>query len=532
MKRALICVCTAAAVLGVVVVAAQRLPREVELPVYEKPVEFFSEKKQAILIGKLPEGIGGMSAEACGSCHKQEYAEWKASAHSRSVTEPVFAAAFKAEPRFLCRSCHSPLEEQHPVLLTRIQGDPKVLVHGASLAHVDAFKPQVHGLELQQRGFITEKNPKYDPHLAKEGVTCVTCHVRDETVLTSNRRALNNVPHALSYAPEMKKADFCGGCHQFDVASPAAHPFEMKPFRPGPAARKRQHQAMMAVFQRAHRAQAALASEQSPPAPSPPPLPTPEDEEEPPVPPSPGMEHQYQQEARVQHTLDEFRISPAALRGETCQSCHMPKDNGRRAHTWPGRDSAAMLRKAVSMTVRLDKPSYQAGDRLQAVIKLKNDAGHRFPTGDSIHAGILDVWLRDGEKTLGRRVWVMSNQASGNQQVFFESFHPGAFPGPGNHRDKPGQLDAPSRIDTRLLPGEEATLVYRQAVGPAIAAAKDLKLRVRVFHSAVHPGFKHSSIDPGINTMRLIREENVPVAVRVLPKPGGREASGASDSGV
>ena len=26
---------------------------------------------------------------ACGSCHKAEYAEWKTSAHSRSMTEPV-----------------------------------------------------------------------------------------------------------------------------------------------------------------------------------------------------------------------------------------------------------------------------------------------------------------------------------------------------------------------------------------------------------------------------------------------------------
>jgi hypothetical protein len=171
-----------------------------------------------------------------------------------------------------------------------------------------------------------------------------------------------------------------------------------------------------------------------------------------------------------------------------------------------------MLRDAVSLAVRLDKPSYTEGEKLQAVIRLKNDAGHRFPTGDSIHAGILDVWLRDGKKTLGRQVFVMSNQQGGrfvnfaqHGQQFFGSFAPRQFPG--------GILEAPQRADTRILPGEEMLLVYKQPVSAELAKARKLNLRVRVFHAAMHPGFKNSSIDPGLNTVKVFREEVLPVKV-------------------
>ena len=76
------------------------------------------------------------------------------------------------------------------------------------------------------------------------------------------------------------------------------------------------------------------------------------------------------------------------------------------------------------------------------------------------------------------------------------------------------RLEAPRREDTRLLPGEEATLVYSQPVTAKLAAARNPTLRVRVFYSAVHPGFKGSRIDPKTDTLRLIREEELPVAIR------------------
>src|SRR5687768_5884119 len=103
MKPAVFGVGAAAATGGVLALVLIGGPREVKLPVYEKPVEFFPETQQALLIGNLPHGVSSLSAEACASCHEEEHAEWKVSGHARSVTEPIFTAAFKAEPRALCR---------------------------------------------------------------------------------------------------------------------------------------------------------------------------------------------------------------------------------------------------------------------------------------------------------------------------------------------------------------------------------------------------------------------------------------------
>jgi len=233
--------------------------------------------------------------------------------------------------------------------------------------------------------------------------------------------------------------------------------------------------------------------------------------------------------------MSEFRLSRAAQIG-SCQSCHMPTQHGRRQHTWPGRDATAMLRQAVSLSARLDRQAYRPGETLQAVLQLRNDAGHRFPTGDSIHTGILDVWLRDGDRTVDRQVFVMSRQGGG---VVFSEGGPGAPLRQIGFRQVitfingrpvartigvPGvttpHLEAPERPDTRLLPGEEMMLVYRQPVRNAMARSQNLTLRMRVFYSAVHPGLRQSRIDPSLSPMRLIREVSLPV--RIEPADSAR----------
>jgi len=565
LKPLTVSLCAVALAAAVVGTAIYQAPRQVKLPVYTEPIQFFTEGKQGITLASLPKGIHTLSAQSCAGCHKEQHADWQGSAHARSVTEPVFAAAFKAEPRFLCRSCHSPLLEQHPKLLTRLDGDPRVLLNGQQMplsqqmppSHpaTDSPFPAVTTADLRTASgpmrvtgnldgqpFLNDPNPRYDKALAAEGVTCVTCHVREGTVLTSNPTASSRAPHALSYSPQMKKSDFCGGCHQFDIKSPLAHPFE-RPAAPQQARNVPQGAQAQALLV------AQMARQQSSVSPAisrrfqfirqqgaiTPVVDGPEspENEDPPVPPQPELESQYQQEPRIQDTLDEFKISPAAARGETCQSCHMPSRKGSRQHTWPGRDSLTMLQQAVSLSVKLSQPAYEKGEKLQAVIKLKNDAGHRFPTGDSIHAGILDVWLRDGKKTLGRQVFVMSNQ---NQNLNLTRFITGnQIQLSGNVRmlqiaengATVPKLDAPHREDTRLMPGEEATLLYRQEVGADIAKAKNLTLRVRVFHAAVHPGFKGSGIDSGKSTLRVFREETLPISITPGAGKAPQSAQGA-----
>lgn len=472
-------------------------PQPVLLPVYAKPIVFFREKELAVPVGTLPVGITSLNAAACAQCHADEHSDWAGSPHAHSSTEPVFAAAFQSEPRALCRACHSPLREQQPMLVKRLTEPPKVLFTGA--------------LRMWTMPAIVERNPKYDAKLSTEGVNCVTCHVREGTVLTANASALP-APHSLSYSPKMREPNYCAGCHQFDVENPVLHPFELRNTNS-----IRQSGFEIVTHLRLNK----LAGNSAPSTPASQPETEQNEEqksdEDPPIPPNPMLETQYQQEARVQHTFQEFRASPAAAQGETCQSCHMPPGKDGRRHLFAGSGSLEMLRKAVSLTARLDRPNYAPGDRLQAEITLRNDAGHRFPTGDSIHAGILDVWLRDGRKTLGRQVFLMSNQRlfpfeldladDGKFRMIF--------------RRTPSQgatLKIPKRADTRLIAGETVKLTYQQKLSAAITQAAAPELVVRVYHADVHPGFRGSGIDPKKRTLKLFREERLPIQLEPGPQ--------------
>src|SRR3569833_3474227 len=162
MNRIGIVVCSAFGLAALVGAGVYTGTRRVTLPVYDHAVTFFDENKQALLVGDPPQGLGSLSAEECGRCHRKELTQWHASAHGRSVTEPVFTAAFHSEPRFVCRSCHSPLQEQQPLLVHQIRAQPHLLINGGMPSHFSSAN----------RGAITEKNPHFDSGLATEGVTC------------------------------------------------------------------------------------------------------------------------------------------------------------------------------------------------------------------------------------------------------------------------------------------------------------------------------------------------------------------------
>ncbi len=87
-----------------------------------------------------------------------------------------------------------------------------------------------------------------------------------------------------------------------------------------------------------------------------------------------GACHQFPQNLAIngkplENTLAEWRASPAARSGKTCQSCHMPE----RRHLWRGIHDAAMVRSGVQARF-----SAQPG---QAVFRLINSGvGHAFPT--------------------------------------------------------------------------------------------------------------------------------------------------------
>ncbi|HVE81984.1 MAG TPA: hypothetical protein VND93_04020, partial [Myxococcales bacterium] len=103
--------------------------------------------------------VGSLSAKRCGQCHPDQLQEWARSHHAQAVSDPLYRADFDAQRRpFFCDQCHAPLVEQLP---------------RRTLALL-ALWPRL--LPLQR------ENPRFDPALHDEGVTCVACHQVDEQI--------------------------------------------------------------------------------------------------------------------------------------------------------------------------------------------------------------------------------------------------------------------------------------------------------------------------------------------------------------
>jgi hypothetical protein len=152
----------------------------------------------------------------------------------------------------------------------------------------------------------------------------------------------------------------------------------------------------------------------------------------------------------VQETAEEWRRTPFAEEGKTCQSCHMPD----RRHLWKGIHDPDMVRSAVSIQAQCDPPA-KAGDSLQAKLEVTNvGAGHRFPTYTEPQVTlILEQLDKAGKPLPGPRV-------------------EGAIA-----RKVTEEMDR-ELFDTRLLPGETFSLSYPRTLD---AKAKTLLARVEVW---------------------------------------------------
>jgi nitrate/TMAO reductase-like tetraheme cytochrome c subunit len=136
----------------------------------------------------LPSGIGSLRAADCGACHATIYAEWASSRMAAAYTDPDFQADWTAQGSlYACLYCHAPLVEQRPerivglVSLTPIRG-----------------------------GGVT--NPSFDATLRDEGVTCVTCHLREGALV--GPFADTHAPHATRADPTLATDATCADCHQ------------------------------------------------------------------------------------------------------------------------------------------------------------------------------------------------------------------------------------------------------------------------------------------------------------------------------
>lgn len=141
--------------------------------------------------------------QACGSCHPEQYADWKQSLHSRAMGPGPWGQIIELtqnspEEAGLCRSCHAPLGEQSPLLAKATEGTRTTY----------------------------KKNPAFNSDLELQGITCAACHVRrhrrygppksEEAFAAKYPAAMPNHDGAQRTA-YFEKAEFCKGCHQFDT---------------------------------------------------------------------------------------------------------------------------------------------------------------------------------------------------------------------------------------------------------------------------------------------------------------------------
>jgi hypothetical protein len=134
-----------------------------------------------------PEGLTSISAEYCGACHKEHYADWKKSTHAHAWTDEQFQSEIKKENNpFFCINCHVPLQNQQADYILGLEDG-------------DIYKPVRH------------KNPKFDRKLQQEGITCAACHVRDGYIIGTSGKP--NQVHKVRQDVAFLSEKLCVSCH-------------------------------------------------------------------------------------------------------------------------------------------------------------------------------------------------------------------------------------------------------------------------------------------------------------------------------
>jgi hypothetical protein len=129
-------------------------------------------------------------------------------------------------------------------------------------------------------------------------------------------------------------------------------------------------------------------------------------------------------EGSLMNTFEEWKTSPAAAEGRTCQSCHMPD----RRHLWRGIHDPATMRQNLTLAVE--------GRR----ILVTSSAGHFAPTY-TVPLILVSAWLEDvggREIEATRRAWPIQRKVRITAA------------GAGDHEIH----------DTRLAPGETRAFDY------------------------------------------------------------------------
>ncbi len=139
-----------------------------------------------------------LAPEACGTCHADQYEQWRSALHSHTMGPGIAwqLELLGQEEGNKCLRCHAPLAEQK-ALVARAQGWP----------NAPASAPPAYVGET----------------LADQGLICAACHVRQHTRYGPPPRTppAEGAPHGGFIASEaFQDSRFCAHCHQFPEDGP------------------------------------------------------------------------------------------------------------------------------------------------------------------------------------------------------------------------------------------------------------------------------------------------------------------------
>ena len=127
----------------------------------------------------------------CAGCHQEQYRDWSGSRHAHSFSAGLVGQIIdydNADVR-ACLACHAPLSEQQEAVSNNLLVNPAT--------NVEATAP-----------------------LARHGVYCAVCHLRNGTLHAPSRMGSANsqpVHEQVKIEPLMADSRFCAACHQFDM---------------------------------------------------------------------------------------------------------------------------------------------------------------------------------------------------------------------------------------------------------------------------------------------------------------------------